>query len=129
MGTELRRFFDNPIVRQITEDPKYEGLREESNEDVWQEVVAYWLNINRRRRRVTQKQIAEQLHVSQPRVCQMLKRPATVGKLWRLCRAMGGELEVNFVVDGMRFSLLGEPDPNDPDAWMLETPAEGVERS
>ena len=129
MGTELRRFFDNPIVRQITEDPEYEGLREESNEDVWQEVVAYWLNINRRRRRVTQKQIAEQLHVSQPRVCQMLKRPATVGKLWRLCRAMGGELEVNFVVDGKRYSLLGEPDPNDPDAWMLEPPAEGEERS
>lgn len=129
MGTELRRFLDNPIVRKIAEDPKYEGLREESNEDVWQEVVAYWLNINRRRRRVTQKQIAEQLHVSQPRVCQMLKRPATVGKLWRLCRAMGGELEVNFVVDGKRYSLLGEPDPNDPDAWMLEPPAEGEERS
>ena len=129
MGTELRRFFDNPIVRQITEDPEYEGLREESNEDVWQEVVAYWLNINRRRRRVTQKQIAEQLHVSQPRVCQMLKRPATVGKLWRLCRAMGGELEVNFVVDGKRYSLLGEPDPNDPDAWMLELPAQGEKRS
>lgn len=100
-------------------------LEAEGFDDMFHEVVSYWLNVNRRRRKVTQKQIASVLGITQPGVCQMLKRPATIGKLWRLCRAMGGELEVHFVVDGKRFSLLGEPDPNDPDAWMLESAAEG----
>ena len=122
MTTKARRFFDNPVVRDLGENPRHGKLREKANEDMFHEVVAYWLNINRRRRRVTQKQIAETLHISQPGVCQMLKRPATIGKLWRLCRALGAELEVNFVVDGKRYSLLGEPDANDPDAWMLEHP-------
>ena len=124
MTTKARRFFDNPVVRDLSENPEHGKLREKTNEDMFHEIVAYWLNINRRRRRVTQKQIAETLHISQPGVCQMLKRPATIGKLWRLCRAMGGELEVNFVVDGKRYPLLGEPDPNDPDAWMLEEPVQ-----
>ena len=122
MTTKARRFFDNPVVRDLSENPEHGKLREKTNEDMFHEIVSYWLNINRRRRRVTQKQIAETLHISQPGVCQMLKRPATIGKLWRLCRALGGELEVNFVVDGKRYSLLGEPDANDPDAWMLEHP-------
>lgn len=89
---------------------------------MFHEVVSYWVNVNRRRRKITQKQIAATLGITQPGVCQMLKRPATIGKLWRLCRAMGGELEVNFVCDGKRYPLLGEPNPNDPDAWMLEEP-------
>ncbi|MFM9226728.1 MAG: helix-turn-helix domain-containing protein [Actinomycetota bacterium] len=78
-------------------------------DDMFHEGVSYWINVNRRRRKVTQKQIAETLGITQPGVCQMLKRPATISKLWRLCRAMGGELEVNFVVDGKRYPLLGEP--------------------
>lgn len=94
-------------------------------DDMFHEIVSYWLGINRQRRKVTQKQIAKSLGITQPGVCQMLKRPATIGKLWRLCRAMGGELEVNFVVDGKRYPLLGEPDPSDPDAWMLSPTAEG----
>ena len=96
--------------------------REENTgfDDMFHEVVSYWLNVNRRRRKITQKQIAAELGITQPGVCQMLKRPATIGKLWRLCRAMGGHLEVNFVVDGRTYSLLNEPPPNNPDAWMLE---------
>ena len=125
MTSELRRFFDSPAVREILENPQYERLRQEANDDMWHEVTAYWLNVNRKRRRVTQKQIAKSLGITQPGVCQMLKRPATIGKLWRLCRAMGGELEVNFVVDGKRYPLLGEPDPSDPDAWMLSPTAAG----
>ena len=94
-------------------------------DDMFHEGVSYWLNVNRRRRRITQKQIAAVLGITQPGVCQMLKRPATIGKLWRLCNAMGGELEVNFVVDGKRYSLLGEPDPRDPDTWMTEQGPQG----
>ena len=92
-------------------------------DDMFHELVSYWVNVNRRRRKVTQKQIAASLGITQSGVCQMLKRPATIGKLWRLCRALGGELEVNFVFDGRKYPLLGEPDPNDPDAWMLEDSA------
>ena len=102
--------------------PTSEGdlLEEEVTDEMFQEAVSYYINLNRRRRKVTQKQIAERLGVTQPAVCQMLKRPATIAKLWRLCLAMGGRLEVDFVYEGKRYSLLNEPLPNDPDAWMIE---------
>jgi transcriptional regulator with XRE-family HTH domain len=82
--------------------------------------VSHYLNVNRKRQKVTQQQIAERLKVSQSAVCQMLKRPATIGKLWRLCRALGGELEVNIRFGDKTYSLLNESLPNDPDAWMYE---------
>ena len=107
-----RAGFVPTVGRDRTENTGYD--------DMFHEIVSYWLNVNRKRRKATQKQIAEILGITQPGVCQMLKRPATIGKLWRLCRALGGDLEVNFVCDGQKYSLLGEPDPNDPDAWMLE---------
>jgi transcriptional regulator with XRE-family HTH domain len=87
-------------------------------DDIFHETVSHYLNVNRKRQKVTQQQIAERLKVSQSAVCQMLKRPATIGKLWRLCRALGGELEVNIRFGDKTYSLLNEPLPNDPDAWM-----------
>lgn len=100
--------------------PERDALKEEVSDEMWQEGVSYYINLNRKRRKVTQKQIAERLGVTQPAVCQMLKRPATIAKLWRLCHAMGGHLEVDFVYEGKRYSLLNEPLPNNPDAWMVE---------
>ena len=91
--------------------PNFEQDQEESSDDMWHEVVAYYVNLNRRRRKITQKQIAEALHISQPGVCQMLKRPATIAKLWRLSVAMGGELEVNLRFGDKVYSLLNEPLP------------------
>jgi predicted XRE-type DNA-binding protein len=91
--------------------PNFEQDQEESSDDMWQEIVAYYVNLNRRRRKITQKQIAEALHISQPGVCQMLKRPATIAKLWRLSVAMGGELEVNLRFGDKVYSLLNEPLP------------------
>jgi predicted XRE-type DNA-binding protein len=127
--TSTNRWIPEHERREFMPTRNRDEMETRGYDDMFHEGVSYWINVNRRRRKVTQKQIAVALGITQPGVCQMLKRPATVGKLWRLCRAMGGELEVNFVVEGKRFSLLGEPDPNDPDAWMLETPAEGEERS
>ena len=91
--------------------PNFEQDQEESSDDMWQEIVAYYVNLNRRRRKITQKQIAEALHISQPGVCQMLKRPATISKLSRLSVAMGGELEVNIRFGDKVYSLLNEPLP------------------
>ena len=91
--------------------PNFEQDEEESSDDMWQEIVSYYINLNRRRRKITQKQIAEALHISQPGVCQMLKRPATIAKLWRLSVAMGGELEVNLRFGDKVYSLLNEPLP------------------
>ena len=91
--------------------PKFERDEEETSDDMWQEIVSYYINLNRRRRKITQKQIAEALKISQPGVCQMLKRPATIGKLWRLSLAMGGELEVNLRFGDKVYSLLNEPLP------------------
>ena len=91
--------------------PNFEQDQEESSDDMWQEIVSYYINLNRRRRKITQKQIAEALHISQPGVCQMLKRPATIAKLWRLSVAMGGELEVNLRFGDKVYSLLNEPLP------------------
>jgi hypothetical protein len=53
----------------------------------------------------------------------MLKQPATIAKLWKLCDAMGGQLEVNVRFGNEVFSLLNEPDPNNPDAWMMDPDA------
>jgi len=89
-------------------------------DDIFHETVSHYLNVNRKRQKITQQQIAESLKISQSAVCQMLKRPATVGKLWRLCNALGGELEVNIRFGDKTYSLLNEPLPNDPDAWMYE---------
>ena len=91
--------------------PNFEQDQEESSDDMWQEIVSYYIKLNRRRRKITQKQIAEALHISQPGVCQMLKRPATIAKLWRLSVAMGGELEVNLRFGDKVYSLLNEPLP------------------
>ena len=91
--------------------PNFEQDQEESSDDMWQEIVSYYINLNRRRRKITQKQIAEALKISQPGVCQMLKRPATIAKLWRLSVAMGGELEVNIRFGDKVYSLLNEPMP------------------
>ena len=91
--------------------PNFEQDEEESSDDMWQEIVSYYINLNRRRRKITQKQIAETLKISQPGVCQMLKRPATIAKLWRLSVAMGGELEVNLRFGDKVYSLLNEPLP------------------
>ena len=91
--------------------PNFEQDQEESSDEMWQEIVSYYINLNRRRRKITQKQIAEALKISQPGVCQMLKRPATVGKLWRLSLAMGGKLEVNIRFGDKVYSLLNEPRP------------------
>ena len=91
--------------------PNFEQDQEESSEEMWQEIVAYYVNLNRRRRKITQKQIAEALKISQPGVCQMLKRPATISKLWRLSVAMGGKLEVNIRFGDKVYSLLNEPLP------------------
>ena len=91
--------------------PNFERDEEETSDDMWQEIVSYYINLNRKRRKITQKQIAEALKISQPGVCQMLKRPATVGKLWRLSVAMGGKLEVNIRFGDKVYSLLNEPLP------------------
>jgi transcriptional regulator with XRE-family HTH domain len=92
---------------------------------MWNEVLSYYVNLNRRRRKVTQKQIAQRIGLTQPRVCQMLKKPATIAKLWKLCDAMGGQLEVNVRFGNEVFSLLNEPDPNNPDAWMMNADTTG----
>ena len=108
-----KNFSDLPVVRAMYKSPNYELLSDETSEDMWHEIVSYYINLNRRRRRVTQKQIAETLHISQPGVCQMLKRPATISKLWRLVTAMGGTLEVNVRFGDKVYSLLNEPLPEE----------------
>ena len=100
-------------------------LDSEISEEMWNEVLSYYVNLNRRRRKITQKQIAQRIGLTQPRVCQMLKQPATIAKLWKLCDAMGGQLEVNVRFGNEVFSLLNEPDPNNPDAWMMDPEATG----
>lgn len=103
------------IENDIRENEEQAGF-----DDIFHETVSHYINLNRKRQKITQRQIAQYLKVSQPAVCQMLKRPATIGKLWRLCNALGGKLEVNIRFGDQVFSLLNEPLPNNPDAWMYE---------
>ena len=60
--------------------------------------------------------LAEEMFISQSAVCQMLKRPVTVGTLWRLCDAMGATLEINIRFDGEDSkSLIYGDDPIRPE--------------
>ena len=104
-----KNFYELPSVIARYKSPDYEKNTADHSEEMFQEIVSYYINLNRKRRKITQKQIAETLHISQPGVCQMLKRPATIAKLWRLSVAMGGQLEVNIRFGDKVYSLLNEP--------------------
>ena len=104
-----KNFYELPSVIARYKSSDYEKNTAEHSEEMFQEIVSYYINLNRKRRKITQKQIAEALHISQPGVCQMLKRPATIAKLWRLAVAMGGQLEVNIRFGDKVYSLLNEP--------------------
>ena len=101
-----RNALDNPAIDAMYEHPDYEQISAETAEEVMQQGLVYWLSDLRRRRKFTQKKIAEELHISQPAVCQMLKKPTSVGTLWRLATAMGGSLDITITIDGETRSLL-----------------------
>jgi DNA-binding XRE family transcriptional regulator len=82
-------------LRRASKHPDFEKIESETADDMMVEGLSFWFNIYRKRRKITQKMIAHEMFVSQSAVCQMLKRPVTVGTLWRLCRAMGAELQIN----------------------------------
>ncbi|MEI8287267.1 MAG: hypothetical protein WCG15_08225 [Actinomycetes bacterium] len=116
MNTKIHKYDDDPTIQAIYEDASYEADAEVGYNEDFHETVSFWLNIYRKRRKITQKKIAQALHISQPGVCQMLKKPATVGTLWRLCNAMGAELEINirFEGEGWKSLILGD-DPLSPE--------------
>jgi len=93
---------------------------ESGYDDMFLETVSYHLNLNRKRQKITQHPIAEQLQVSQSAVCQLLKRPSTIAKQRRLCAALGGALEITIRFGDTTDSLLNEPIAGNPDAWMIE---------
>lgn len=113
--TKYSKFFEDRSIQELYTDHNYEKNSESDFDDLFHETTSYWINKIRLREKVTQKQIATTLHISQPGVCQMLKRPATIAKLWRLCAAMGGTLEVNIRLGDEVVSLLhgGSPREND----------------
>ena len=113
MDNTPRNFFDSPSVRALYAHPDYDLLSEETGEDMWNEIISFHLNRLRRQRRITQRQIAEKLRISQPAVCQRLKRPATVAKLHEMISAMGGTLSVtaHFGDDTVDLLGLGSPEP------------------
>jgi predicted XRE-type DNA-binding protein len=104
--TKHKKFFEDKSIQALYEDQNYEKSSENELDDLFHETTSYWINKIRLRQNITQKQIASTLHISQPGVCQMLKRPATIAKLWRLCAAMGGTLEVNIRIGDEVVSLI-----------------------
>jgi predicted XRE-type DNA-binding protein len=102
--------------RELSKHPDYEQFSAESADEMMQESVSFWFNIYRKRRKITQKMIAHELFISQPAVCQMLKKPATIGTLWRLCNAMNAQLEINIRFEGEDWkSLIYGDDPLSPE--------------
>jgi predicted XRE-type DNA-binding protein len=120
------KIYDPKAVRKrLSTHPDYEKFSAENADEMMLEGLTFWFNMYRRRRRITQKKIAEELLISQPAVCQMLKRPATIGTLWRLCEAMDARLEITIQFkDEEPKSLIFGDDPVHPDeAWMMEPDA------
>ena len=74
--------------------------------------LAAGLNALRERAGVSQRELAEQMGVSQPRIVAIEKsRNVTIDVLDAYVSALGGRLEVSVVRAGRRTRLLGEPTP------------------
>lgn len=86
--------------------PTYERDITEWHEEFWTTTLSYYLNRLRKRRKMTQKKMAEVLHISQPGVCQRLKKPGNIANLADLVAAMGGRLDVVVYIDGQAISLF-----------------------
>jgi len=102
--------------KERSEHLDYEKIAAEVADDGMVFGLAFWIDIYRKRRKITQKMLADELCISQSAVCQMLKRPVTVGTLSRLCRAMGAELQINVRFEGEDWkSLIYGDDPLSPE--------------
>jgi transcriptional regulator with XRE-family HTH domain len=84
----------------------YEADITQWREEFWTTTLSHNLNRLRRRRGMTQKKMAEALGISQPGVCQRLKKPGNIANLADLVQAMGGRLDVVVYVDGEEISLF-----------------------
>lgn len=86
--------------------PTFESELTEWHEEFWTTTLSYHLNRLRRRRKMTQQKMAEALGISQPGVCQRLKKPGNIANLADVVRAMGGRLDVIAYIDGEAISLF-----------------------
>lgn len=86
--------------------PGFEHEVTEWHEEFWTTTLSYYLNRLRKRRKMTQKKMAEVLRISQPGVCQRLKKPGNIANLADLVAAMGGRLDVIAYIDGEAISLF-----------------------
>lgn len=112
--SKFTKYFDDPNTKALYADESYEKNSEIDFDDLFHETISYWINNIRRRKKFTQQHLADSMHISQPGICQMLKRPATIAKLFRLCAAMGGILEVNVRFGDEVISLLyGDEKPEE----------------
>ena len=114
--TGYTKFDGEELDRRLSKHPDYEEFSAESVDNMYQEGISFWFNIYRKRRHITQKMISQKLFLSQSAVCQMLKRPVTVGTIARLCEAMGAELQINIRFEGEDWkSLIYGDDPLSPE--------------
>lgn len=94
------------VVRDIQkEDLSFEEVLD-IEEDFLHQGLEYWLNDFRKKNAITQKQLADSMGISQPAVCQMLKKPSRLATLGRLVQAMGGHIDITVTKDGQTTSLL-----------------------
>ena len=84
----------------------FESEITEWRDEFWTTTLSYHLNRLRRRRKMTQQKMAEALGISQPGVCQRLKKPGNIANLADLVQAMGGRLDVIAYIDGEAISLF-----------------------
>ena len=94
------------VLDEWRQAPTYERDITEWHEEFWTTTLSYYLNRLRKRRKMTQKKMAEVLHISQPGVCQRLKKPGNIANLADLVQAMGGRLDVIAYIDGEAISLV-----------------------
>ena len=97
-------------VSTVLRDMQKEDLSFEEaldiQEDFLHQGLEYWLNDFRKKNAITQKQLADSMGISQPAVCQMLKKPSRLATLGRLVQAMGGHIDITVTKDGRTTSLL-----------------------
>jgi hypothetical protein len=107
---------DSDDYKAFMADPAYEKRRTAFRNQFWNETLSFHVEKLRNLLGFSQAQLAKAINISQPGICQRLKKPKNIANLADIVEAMGGNLDVVAYINGRAISLMnGLILPFDPD--------------
>jgi transcriptional regulator with XRE-family HTH domain len=112
---------DSDDYKAFMADPAYEKRRTAFRNQFWNETLSFHVEKLRNLLGFSQAQLAKAINISQPGICQRLKKPKNIANLADLIEAMGGDLDVVAYINGRAISLTnGLVLPFDPDEHICQ---------